>query len=160
MIYGNYDDRNDARASVKGWLRHNEPSAYTPEQIRKLVVDSVMADRDPVDPIADSMREGSYGALLGLVEFAEEEMQRLLPGSIWAITGPGSEPIPHLWKSRDRDSVEAAISRVKTMRSLLADISNAGRKTDRADRALMLAEDIMRASIAQTANLAHAHEAA
>ena len=49
---------------------------------------------------------------------------------------------------------------MKTMRGLLADISNAGRRTDRADRALMLAEDILRASLAQSSTLNRSREAA
>src|ERR1051325_10375316 len=75
MIYGAYDDRNDARISVKSWLSQNDAQQYSPEAIREIVKETVLRDKDPVDPIAVSWREGTYGAWLGLVEFAKEEAE-------------------------------------------------------------------------------------
>src|SRR5262245_58048296 len=73
MVYGAYDDRNDARISVKSWLSQNDRNQYSPDTIRKLVKETVLRDKGPVDPIAVSWREGTYGAWLGLLEFAKEE---------------------------------------------------------------------------------------
>src|SRR5258706_11064042 len=73
MTYGAYDDRNDARMSVKCWLNQNDAQHYSPDAIRNIVKETVLRDNDPVDPIAVSWREGTYGAWIGLVEFAQEE---------------------------------------------------------------------------------------
>jgi hypothetical protein len=147
MIYGNYDDRNDARVRVKGWLSNNEAAQYSPEEIRQLVIESIRADRDPVDPIADSWREGSYGALMGLMEFAEEEMERLSPG--------GPQPADRTDRSAHyagaQKDARTALDRVLQMRGLLADIAASGRSTGRADQALKLAEDLLQASVLRRA---------
>jgi hypothetical protein len=145
MIYGNYDDRNDARVNVKGWLRNNDAASYTSEEIRRLVIDAIKADRDPVDPIADSWREGSYGALVGLVEFAQEEMEQHQPETIRSFDG-SSESIENGIRER---GVKAALDRVVTMRGLLAGKTASCPHTHRADQALKLAEDMMTFSMAR-----------
>jgi len=150
MIYGTYDDRNEARVNVKGWLRNNEVASYTPEEIRRLVIDAIKADRDPVDPIADSWREGSYGALVGLVEFAQEEMESLLPHTAGTFDGYSGFPTPNGTGER---GVKAALDRVVSMRGLLADMPDSCAKTRRADQALKLAEDMITFSIARADEL-------
>jgi len=77
MIVGAFDDRNDVRLMVKLWLQQHDPDVYAPERIRLIVADSIKNDRDPVDSLADSWREASYGAILGIVEFASEELKDL-----------------------------------------------------------------------------------
>ncbi len=145
MIYGTYDDRNDARVNVKGWLRNNDAASYTSEEIRRLVIEAIKADRDPVDPIADSWREGSYGALVGLVEFAEEEMEKLLPETVRSFDG-AAETVTNGIGER---GVKAALDRVVTMRGLLADKTGSCPRTHRADQALKLAEDMITFSLAR-----------
>src|SRR5947207_2398216 len=76
-FYGTFDDRNDARVSVKTWMTANLPEMYTYHNIRRLVAQTVKGDGDPVDTPADSWREGTYGAWIGILEFASEEIARL-----------------------------------------------------------------------------------
>lgn len=77
MLSGAFDDRNDVRLTVKCWLRETDPAEYGPGPLRRLVVESVRNDTDPVDSLDASYREASYGALLGIVEFASEELERM-----------------------------------------------------------------------------------
>jgi len=70
MVLGTFDDREAARVSVKRFLAENPGERYSPDEVLRLVAHTVREDSDPVDPIADSWREGVYGALIGLLEFA------------------------------------------------------------------------------------------
>jgi hypothetical protein len=74
---GTFDDRNEARLHVKQWLSTNDPETYSAQNIRCLVAATVRNDTDPVDGIHDSWREASYGAVMGIGEFAGEALTRL-----------------------------------------------------------------------------------
>lgn len=76
-VRGTFDDRNDARLAVKLWLGTSSPESYRREHIRSRIAEVVKADRDPVDRSADSWREGSYGAMIGILEFIGEEIARM-----------------------------------------------------------------------------------
>jgi hypothetical protein len=75
---GTFDDRNHASASVKVWLSGQEPSAYSVRNLKRLAREIVEGDRDGVDHLEIKWRETSYGMVRGIVEFAAEEVERLI----------------------------------------------------------------------------------
>src|SRR5258706_8971667 len=110
MTYGTYDDRNDARMSVKRWLNQNDAGLYSPDAIRGLVKEMVLKDKDPVDPIAVSWREGTYGAWIGLVEFAKEEAS-----GVCSIDRQGTKSGVSLAVLMDRTAAKAEIDQIRAL---------------------------------------------
>ena len=108
MTYGAYDDRNDARMSVKCWLSQNEAHLYSPDAIRNIVKETVLKDKEPVDPIAVSWREGTYGAWIGLVEFAQEEAS-----GVCTMDRKGPRGGISLAILRDRTAAQAEIDQIR-----------------------------------------------
>src|SRR5258708_34846790 len=109
MTYGTYDDRNDTRMSVKRWLNQNDAGQYSPDAIRDLVKETVLKDKDPVDPIAVSWREGTYGAWIGLVEFAKEEAS-----GFCSIDRQGTKGAVSLAVLMDRTAAKAEIHQIRS----------------------------------------------
>ena len=101
--------------------------------------------------------EGSFGALMGLVEFAQEEMERMHPGASWSFDGPVSQS---LRTNSDDHGIRAALDRIVMMRGMLADMSPTGPQSNRADQALKIAEDMMTTSIARAAAVSRSAQAA
>jgi hypothetical protein len=135
MTYGAYDDRNDARMNVKRWLSQNDAHLYSPDAIRSIVKDTVLKDKDPVDPIAVSWREGTYGAWMGLVEFAREEA-----AGFCTIDRTGSKGSVSLALLRDRSAAKAEIEQIRAQLERTTDMLG---DPSRARTALNVAEELL-----------------
>jgi hypothetical protein len=141
-VRGTFDDRNDTRLAVKLWMGASNPESYRREQIRSRIAEVVKADRDPVDRSADSWREGSYGAMIGILEFIGEEIARVAQqrddsGCRQAQTDVllAATCLPH-----DPSGAFVHVCRAST----LLDEANSDSPVVRVKRALELAQELLR----------------
>ncbi len=154
MGTGTFDDRNDARLIVKRWLRRNPEESYRPEHIRRLVAETVLRDHDPVDPIADSWREGMYGAWIGVLEFAGEEMEQSKHGSASAAADAVRQALRHLpyQPSATLERLQSALRSFEEVRG--SSDGHAGNDA-RAAEALRLATELLRNTATKRTVTAH-----
>jgi hypothetical protein len=90
---GTFDDRDDARMTVKQWLTGHELQDYTVANMRELAR-MMTRQGEPVDDIRVEYRERSYGMLRGIVEFAEEQAS-VVSGAAGGLLKQAAEMLPH-----------------------------------------------------------------
>ena len=143
MYNGIHDDRNDLRLSVKRWMAGNGQESYRPGYIRRIVAETILCDRDPVDPLEDSWREGTFGAWLGVLDFARDEIARCDPGPPGRTRALVEHALSHL-PHQPGKSVQRVREAIETLQGLAA--SSEGRSAGdaaRAAEALRLAAELM-----------------
>jgi hypothetical protein len=143
-VQGTFDDRNDARLAVKLWLGSSNPESYRREQIRHRIAEVVKADRDPVDRSADSWREGSYGAMIGILEFIGEEISRVAQQRDDSGCRQAYKDVLYAASCLPHDPSDAYVHvcRASTLLSE-ANSDSAASSTVRVKRALQLAQELL-----------------
>jgi hypothetical protein len=146
VINGTFDDRDDARMTVKQWLTRHEMDDYTVANMRELV--RVMTlQGEPVDDIRVEYRERSYGMLRGIVEFAGEQAS-VVSGGAGSLLKQAAEMLPH--------AATAACEKVCHALELLEGDMNAvgNASMERARMATRLAASLLMMSSNQTVRAA------
>ncbi len=136
-----FEERNDMRHAVKNWMESNGSDIYTQDNIRQFVTDQVTSAKDPLDSSDDSWREGTYGAWIGVVEFAGDELARIAEEADDSALNDALLEARAALPALPHDT-HRTLSHIETANQILT--RRPLRRADRAVGALALAQNLLR----------------